>query len=68
MNVHTKYFNSGVPTKFSTHTSCRNSKNVLENCITIYNLSLRIGDRGVLKWIIKKQEFGEGGGGYTAFI
>ena len=72
MNVNTKCFNRGVPTIFSTHTERRNNKKVLQNRTT-RNFSLRIGERRVLKWIIKKQEVDEGwgkegGGRETAFI
>ena len=61
MNVNTKCFNRGVPTIFSTHTERRNNKKVLQNRTT-RNFSLRIGERRVLKWIIKKQEVDEGWG------
>jgi len=50
-----------VQTIFSTHTEGRNNKIVLENCTTTRNLCLSIGERGVLKWIIKKQEEEEEG-------
>jgi len=71
MNVHTKCFNSGMPTIFSTHTERRNNKKVLQNLTTTRNLSLRIGERRELKWIIKKtgSRFGVvGWGAYAAFI
>ena len=52
-----------MPTIFSTHKDGRNDKTVLEKCTTTRNLYLSIGERGVLKWIIKKQQVGKGWGG-----
>jgi hypothetical protein len=44
-----------MATIFSTHTEGRNHKKVLENCTTIRNLFIRVGERRVLKWIIKSK-------------
>jgi hypothetical protein len=52
-----------VPTIFSTHTERRNNKKVLQNRTTTRNLSLRIGERRELKWIIKKNRKSVRGGG-----